>query len=75
MVRTFLNVYMELGSYFLFLQKQIKDIIAGGGESPYSMYVLLVFPSSADQDPQSTSPPILALFEIPNPSCFCAFLC
>jgi hypothetical protein len=27
MVRTFLKVYMELGFYFLFLQKQIKDII------------------------------------------------
>jgi hypothetical protein len=27
MVRTFLKVYMELGSYFLFLQEQIKDII------------------------------------------------
>jgi hypothetical protein len=27
MVRTFLKVYMELSSYFLFLQKQIKDII------------------------------------------------
>jgi len=27
MVRTFLKVYMELGSYFLFLQAQIKDII------------------------------------------------
>ena len=27
MVRTFLNVDMELGSYFLFLQEQIKDII------------------------------------------------
>jgi hypothetical protein len=25
MVRTFLKVYMELGSYFLFLQEQIKD--------------------------------------------------
>jgi hypothetical protein len=24
---TFLKVYMELGSYFLFLQEQIKDII------------------------------------------------
>jgi hypothetical protein len=24
MVRTFLKVYMELGSYFLFLQEQIK---------------------------------------------------
>jgi hypothetical protein len=27
MVRIFLKVYMELGSYFLFLQEQIKDII------------------------------------------------
>jgi hypothetical protein len=27
MVRTFLKVYMELGSYFLFLQEQKKDII------------------------------------------------
>jgi uncharacterized membrane protein len=27
MVRTFLKVYMELGSYFLFLQEHIKDII------------------------------------------------
>ena len=27
MVRAFLKVYMELGSYFLFLQEQIKDII------------------------------------------------
>jgi len=27
MVRTFLKVYMELGSYFFFLQEQIKDII------------------------------------------------
>ena len=27
MVCTFLKVYMELGSYFLFLQEQIKDII------------------------------------------------
>jgi hypothetical protein len=27
MVRTFLRVYMELGSFFLFLQEQIKDII------------------------------------------------
>jgi hypothetical protein len=27
MVRTFLKVYMELSSYFLSLQKQIKDII------------------------------------------------
>jgi hypothetical protein len=27
MVRTFLEVYMELGFYFLFLLEQIKDII------------------------------------------------
>jgi hypothetical protein len=27
MVRTFLMVYIELGSYFLSLQEQIKDII------------------------------------------------
>jgi hypothetical protein len=27
MVRTFFKVYMELCSYFLFLQEQIKDII------------------------------------------------
>ena len=27
MVRTFLKVFMELGSYFLFLQEQIKNII------------------------------------------------
>ena len=33
MVRTFLKVYMELGSYFLFLQEQIKDIIIIGGLS------------------------------------------
>ncbi len=26
-VRTFLKVYMELDSYFLFLQEQIQDII------------------------------------------------
>jgi hypothetical protein len=26
MVRTFLKVYMELGSYFLFLKEPIKDI-------------------------------------------------
>jgi hypothetical protein len=30
MVRTFLKVYMELGSYFLFLQEQVKDIIITG---------------------------------------------
>ncbi len=31
MVRTFLKVYMELGSYFLFLQEQVKDIIISSG--------------------------------------------
>ncbi len=30
MVRIFLKVYMELGSYFLFLQEQMKDIIIMG---------------------------------------------
>jgi hypothetical protein len=34
MVRTFLKVYMELSSYFLFLQEQIKDIIIIEGKSP-----------------------------------------
>ena len=34
MVRTFLKVYMELGSYFLFLQEQIKDIIIIGRYVP-----------------------------------------
>ncbi len=33
MVRTFLKVYMELGSYFLFLQEQTKDIIISALES------------------------------------------
>jgi hypothetical protein len=37
MVRTFLKVYMELGSYFLFLQEQIKGII-----------IIILIPSSAD---------------------------
>jgi len=32
MVRTFLKVYMELCSYFLFLQEQIKDIIIKQGK-------------------------------------------
>jgi uncharacterized membrane protein len=34
MVTTFLKVYMELGSYFLFLQEQIKDIIIIIEENP-----------------------------------------
>jgi hypothetical protein len=33
-LRTFLKVYMELGSYFLFLQEQIKDIIIRSETSP-----------------------------------------
>jgi hypothetical protein len=43
MVRTFLKVYMELGSYSLFLQEQIKDIIikttcnAVGGDAAYTL--------------------------------------
>ncbi len=43
MVRTFLKVYMELGSYFLFLQEQIKDIIIimfAGGEEESGGHVL-----------------------------------
>jgi hypothetical protein len=41
-VRTFLKAYMDLGSYFLFLQEQIKDIIIilscaeGGDQRPTS---------------------------------------
>jgi hypothetical protein len=38
MVRTFLKVYMELGSYFLFLQKQIKDIIINVGGQHYYIW-------------------------------------
>ncbi len=41
MVRTFLKVYMELGSYFLFLQEQIKDIITSRGrDSACLMFVV-----------------------------------
>ena len=39
MVRTFLKVYMELGSSFLFLQKQIKDIIIIIGGDLWSEYI------------------------------------
>jgi hypothetical protein len=35
MVRTFLKVYMELCSYFLFLQEQIKDIIIISNDEYY----------------------------------------
>jgi hypothetical protein len=38
MVRTFLKVYMELGSYFLFLQEQIKDIIITLGHELARMF-------------------------------------
>jgi hypothetical protein len=38
MVRTFLKVYMEFGSYFLFLQEQIKDIIILPPEDPSRSY-------------------------------------
>ena len=38
-------------SIYLFL----LGLILLGGESPYSMYVLLIFPFSADLDSQSTS--------------------
>jgi hypothetical protein len=43
MVRTFLKVYMELGSYFLFLQKQIKDIIIKGNPNlnPHTTYIYI----------------------------------
>jgi hypothetical protein len=34
MVRTFLKLYVELGSFFLFLQEQIKDIIIITGPIP-----------------------------------------
>jgi hypothetical protein len=47
MVRTFLKVYMEIGSYFLFLQEQIKDIIikvVGLGVA------LLLEPRASDSD-------------------------
>ncbi len=41
MVRTFLKVYMELRSYFLFLQEQIKDIIINGGQELDGTSVIL----------------------------------
>ncbi len=37
-VRTFLKVYMELGSYFLFLQEQIKDIIINSNYDTWHKY-------------------------------------
>jgi hypothetical protein len=41
LVRTFLKVYMELGSSFLFLQEQIKDIIITSSSS--SAHALVSF--------------------------------
>ncbi len=41
MVRTFLKVYMELGSSFLFLQEQIKDIIIIMYRAQYTVYVYI----------------------------------
>ena len=40
MVRTFLKVYMELGSFFLFLQEQIKDIIIKDRHSSHPYLIL-----------------------------------
>jgi hypothetical protein len=48
MVRTFLKVYMELGSSFLFLQEQIKDIIIMPTLNPFSG-ILNASCSSADK--------------------------
>ena len=41
MVRTFLKVYMEFGSSFLFLQEQIKDIIIIMYRAQYTVYVYI----------------------------------
>jgi uncharacterized membrane protein len=49
MVCTFLKVYMELGSYFLFLQEQIKDII-----------IILIMSSLTCAIVRSISPPLLS---------------
>ena len=43
MVRTFLKVYMELCSYFLFLQEQIKDIIIRGFRTKLGRAQLYMF--------------------------------
>jgi hypothetical protein len=52
MVRTFLKVYMELGSYFLFLQEQIKEIIITWGVSGVNQSArvgVLIAPAKAMQ--------------------------
>ena len=54
MVRTFLKVYMELGSYFLFLQEQVKDIIiinTGLGSSSPVAHVLHYHPPTTCERP------------------------
>jgi hypothetical protein len=43
MVRTFLKGYMELGSYFLFLQEQIKDIIFNVSMKCFTRHLLPKF--------------------------------
>ena len=45
MLRTFLKVYIELVSYFLFLQEQIKDIII----------IIYIYSSSIESTPVSFS--------------------
>jgi hypothetical protein len=46
MVRTFLKVYMELCSCFLFLQEQIKDMIImdipHGSTVPFKFWIILL---------------------------------
>ena len=53
MVRTFLKVYMELSSYFLFLQEQIKDIIISG---PCSACSAVKFKATTSTDSCTTCP-------------------
>ena len=56
MVRTFLKVYMELGSYFLFLQEQIKDIIIYGKYLPKGIQRLApIFCFCKNKDKTSSS--------------------
>jgi hypothetical protein len=71
MVRTFLKVYMELGSSFWFLQEQIKDIIIMKGHSVLSQlfgdlfnleYSCLLVLNSVTSTPQWIRQPEAALF-------------
>ncbi len=57
MVRTFLKVYVELGSYFLFLQEQIKDII---------ICVKCLFLRSPSRAPDRTPPVLVFVSERTN---------